>query len=487
MAQTIDPTDISYVSINPYTNEVTVSWYKSTSANIAFVRIHYIYDETTLVKAKTIADIPQNDDDTLVFRTDSMSIFPYEAQDVPISFACDAYATNGDNSTSLREYHTTMHCTSVFQTCPSQIQISWTPYFAYGLSITKYQLIEVTNTNTETVLSDFVSTTNSAIVPINSSSSRRFFIRATFTDCRGIVQSSTSNMVTCITPILFEPAFIRTENIQVNAENDITLTFSIDTATSYTKYTLYRSLVNTNNFVAVESFDLAKTEISPLTYTHIGGFIQDSTSYYKLVAFDNCSNQIRTSNTITPINLSGTAIDETHHLLQWTNADFWTEGAAIYDVYRITNEVDETKILSATYNSKIDDITNNYKVDSKICYRVEAKQNRDSLPFTSISNTFCFEKDYRIVIPNALNPFSSIAENTVFKPKYAFVSGSYSMKIYTRTGDCIFETSNIETGWDGKIKGNYAPQGSYQYKIVIHLPTGEVIDRVGSISLVYQK
>jgi hypothetical protein len=45
VTQTIIPPDISFVTINPYTNEVSVAWYKSPSENILFTRIHYIYDE----------------------------------------------------------------------------------------------------------------------------------------------------------------------------------------------------------------------------------------------------------------------------------------------------------------------------------------------------------------------------------------------------------------------------------------------------------
>ena len=107
-AEEIDPTDISYVSVNPYTNEVTISWYKSESANIAYARILYIYDETTLIKGKGFVDIVGNEDVTYKFKTDTIDKFSYNPDERVISLAVDAYSENGNNSTSLREYHTTM-------------------------------------------------------------------------------------------------------------------------------------------------------------------------------------------------------------------------------------------------------------------------------------------------------------------------------------------------------------------------------------------
>lgn len=485
-SQIIDPTSISFVSINPYTNEVSVSWYKSESPNISFVRVHYIYDETTLVKAKTIQDIPVNLDDTLIFKTESLSIFPYEAIEVPLSFAADAYSTNGDNSTSLREYHTTMHCEASFQNCPSQIIISWTPYYGYEITVSKYQLVEITGTNTETVISEFPATTLQANIGLNNTANRNFFIRAIFNDCKGVIRSSTSNKATSISPILKFPTFINPENISVNADNDIEISFSIDTNTSFTNYKLYRAIGDENLYTLIDSSTIDNKNISPYTFTHSEAFKNDTILKYRLIAFDNCNVEIIRSISLTPISLKGIELEETKNLVQWSTPDNWTEGVSKYTLYRITNNTDETKIYEvANGTSFIDDLTNSYKVDSKICYRVEALQDKPILPNTSLSNTFCFQKDYKISIPNALNPYSKIKENTLFKPKYAFVSGPYSMKIYNRFGDCVFESTDIEIGWDGKIKDIYAPQGSYQYKITIQLPSGETINRVGCVNVVY--
>jgi len=57
--------------------------------------------------------------------------------------------------------------------------------------------------------------------------------------------------------------------------------------------------------------------------------------------------------------------------------------------------------------------------------------------------------------------------NDEFKPvqRYDFVK-TYNMSIYSRWGEIIFETGDIEQGWDGTHKGKPAPLGTYIYRIV---------------------
>ena len=48
-----------------------------------------------------------------------------------------------------------------------------------------------------------------------------------------------------------------------------------------------------------------------------------------------------------------------------------------------------------------------------------------------------------------------------------FLSTSFSMKIFNRWGEIIFESRNAQIGWDGTygINGNKVPEGLYTYHI----------------------
>ena len=69
-------------------------------------------------------------------------------------------------------------------------------------------------------------------------------------------------------------------------------------------------------------------------------------------------------------------------------------------------------------------------------------------------------------LPNAFTP-NGDGLNDEFKPvqRYDFVK-TYHLYIYNRWGQLLFETSDINTGWDGNFKGEPVQQGTYVYKIV---------------------
>ena len=84
--------------------------------------------------------------------------------------------------------------------------------------------------------------------------------------------------------------------------------------------------------------------------------------------------------------------------------------------------------------------------------------------------------EYEIFIPNAFTPGINDNINQEFKP-YAYGVESYEMKIYDRWGEIMFETNDINIGWNGGImNGNeQATSGIYVYFIEIENIYGEVI------------
>jgi len=66
-------------------------------------------------------------------------------------------------------------------------------------------------------------------------------------------------------------------------------------------------------------------------------------------------------------------------------------------------------------------------------------------------------------VPNAFSPDSN-GHNEVFKA-YGVHIASFSMSIYNRWGEKLFSCNDINTGWDGKFKGDYCLNGMYVYDI----------------------
>lgn len=87
-----------------------------------------------------------------------------------------------------------------------------------------------------------------------------------------------------------------------------------------------------------------------------------------------------------------------------------------------------------------------------------------------------------IFIPNAFTP-NGDGKNDIFK-----VYGNYikaiDMKIFNQWGELIYQTNNVNGGWDGSSKGVQQPIGVYVYLIQTIEQNGAVSTQRGSINLV---
>lgn len=94
-------------------------------------------------------------------------------------------------------------------------------------------------------------------------------------------------------------------------------------------------------------------------------------------------------------------------------------------------------------------------------------------------------QDPKIWIPNA---FIVNGVNNVFKPVISFADfENYQMIIYNRWGDQIFETTDIEEGWDGKVNGKLVQEGQYMYYISVADGFGGFNERKGAVIMLVSK
>ncbi|MFT4972827.1 MAG: gliding motility-associated-like protein [Saprospiraceae bacterium] len=91
----------------------------------------------------------------------------------------------------------------------------------------------------------------------------------------------------------------------------------------------------------------------------------------------------------------------------------------------------------------------------------------------SRSNIACIEQPVKIWTPNAFVPRGV---NRIFKPLIVFGENSaYQLEVYDRYGKKLFESIDVDQGWNGRINAEDAPAGSYVYTITITQSNGEVI------------
>ena len=87
-----------------------------------------------------------------------------------------------------------------------------------------------------------------------------------------------------------------------------------------------------------------------------------------------------------------------------------------------------------------------------------------------------------VYVPSTFSP-NRDGKNDVFVVS-GFNIKEFSMIIYNRWGNSIYESNNPFEGWDGTFQGNEVQEGNYVYIIHVITDAGGAYDRVGSVNLI---
>ena len=87
-----------------------------------------------------------------------------------------------------------------------------------------------------------------------------------------------------------------------------------------------------------------------------------------------------------------------------------------------------------------------------------------------------------IYVPNIFSP-NEDGQNDIYKVRGKGVDLFY-LAIYNRWGQMVFESEDINRGWDGTKDGKLMNQGVFVYKLNITMKDGDVIQQTGNITLV---
>lgn len=139
----------------------------------------------------------------------------------------------------------------------------------------------------------------------------------------------------------------------------------------------------------------------------------------------------------------------------------------------------EESLINFTNNSNSNDILTYQWYfgdnDSSTVENPEHKYNSEGVFLVTLIATSSFgctqetsknvtiHPDFAVFPPNAFTP-NGDGENDTFEVKGTGIN-SYSLRVFSRWGELIFESSDLLDQWDGTYEGNAVPTGTYIYKI----------------------
>jgi gliding motility-associated-like protein len=87
-----------------------------------------------------------------------------------------------------------------------------------------------------------------------------------------------------------------------------------------------------------------------------------------------------------------------------------------------------------------------------------------------------------LAVPNAFTPGNGVNAN-FFIIKRGIVTLNY-FRIFNRWGNLVYESSNIDAGWDGTYKGTPQPFDVYVYEIEAVSSAGQTFNKHGNVTLI---
>jgi hypothetical protein len=248
-------------------------------------------------------------------------------------------------------------------------------------------------------------------------------------------------------------------------ENNGTIIQSASTNTN-----IYKWILSTGQFATGRNLSLNKLPAGEIKITHIAefnAFCKDTfTSPFTLKVFDSPKANFEYST-----NFDNQIIGEVrfNNLSQNFSSLIWDLG-------------DGT-------NQTLENFMHEYNINRPVEIKLVAAKNHNSIIcYDTIIKSISPEWIETFHAPNALSPESGTADTRVFKP-FGLGMKTYKIRIFSPWGQQVWESDKVkdtspEEYWDGKIKGQIAPQGTYTWMVEIEFESGNKKNLYGNVTLV---
>lgn len=380
--------------------------------------------------------------------------------------------------------HHTVHLNAEQAGCSDTMLLTWNPYDTWPAGVTAYEIWVSVNFMLPVLVASLPASSSSyAYTGLNDDDHFDFTVYAVRA---GDLIASHSNSPGFDVDVTESAVYNVMRNVTVN-NNDVDVAWYPDAAADLRDFTIQRS-EDGISFINLFTIPVTSPVSSPDIITDPGTDPSAFSYYYRTIITDSCGNTL-SSGIARTILLHGTANDNFTNDLSWNKYEMDNATVTAYNIYRndgvslsLINSVD------ASVTTYSDDVAPIITLTDSACYTIEALYELNTTvpalteQLTSTSNIVCLAQDPRIFVPNAIIPGTA---NGIFRPVIIFGEDkSFSMQIFNRYGEKLFESSDVLDGWDGTYKGELVPLGTYAYLISFTATNGELIRKKGNISVV---
>ncbi len=376
---------------------------------------------------------------------------------------------------------TTIYVSAAIDTCSSKIAILWNKYdppdptkvesYSVLYSINDGAFNELVNVNADSVSYTFEN--------FATGQEYCFYIRANLDDG----SFSTSNTDTLITLMQKPPGWINADYATVSEQNDISLSFSIDPVTDIKTFSLERKTGPSGLFQQLSLFNSVSGSLNYTDENADTGKI----NYYRLSALNNCNIPVTVSNICSNIVLS-LARDGDKLTFSWNPYEEWQGTVSSYKLFINTGRGFEEKsvIFPTDTTTTLGYKEIMYEVSGgEVCFFVSASEtdNPHGINGESRSSSVCTEPTEIVTVPNVFTPDNDLV-NDLFRPVLSFTPVDYHLVISDRNSNVLFDSKDYLEEWDGSRKGDPQPQGVYLWFLKVVSPSGNIISKTGTITII---
>jgi gliding motility-associated-like protein len=304
-----------------------------------------------------------------------------------------------------------------------------------------------------------------------------YYIEAIFTDGNAS-RSDTAMAIPIYKNTLPRPHIY---NVSVFNENTNELEFQNEFSSQNIASWYLEKSVNGNPFKPFKTW----SGFAPTSQQDTDAKTAEDRCYYRYRIEDVCGGFSPYSQICSPLLLQAVPIlNEVK--LSWNAYAFWPGGVDAYWVesgnlqgeFETIAKTTDTQITLTNIGSRCGEIPK-YRVTA--LSKTNATFKDSTIIYPSISNPVKWKSGFFAFTPNAFTPTGNNL-NEVFKPEVLWVK-TYSLFIYDRWGNKIYETTGCGAFWDGMVDGKMAASGCYAYRLDLIALNGQKEHKSGTVLL----